>query len=135
MEPVIVGDWMSIVSMVLNALLFSGLIVTLLTLRATKRKANAEAKRAVAEAVTTELQNVESAIKIWRDLADAMCQKYEIILEQNKAISDEVEQLRKQVSRLAVINNKIVKLLDKITPENLESMIEKIKQEVRDEIH
>lgn len=129
------SDWVSIVSIVLNALLCGSLIVTLVTLRSTRRKAAADAKKAVAEAVTNELQNVESAIKIWRDLADEMCRKYETTSEQYRTVLGEVEELRKQVSRLAVINNKIMKLLDKITPENLEYMIAKIREEIKDESH
>lgn len=98
--------------------------MTVVTLRSVKVRANAEAQKAVAEARTTELQNVESAIKIWRDMATEMSDKYDHVLV-------ELDKLRREVNRLNTINNRIVKLLDRITPENLESVIETIKKEIQ----
>jgi chromosome segregation ATPase len=118
--------WFEIGSLILNLALGGSLIVTLVTLRATKVQAEANAKKAQAEAKTTELENVESAIKIWRDMANDLSEKYETVL-------DELEKLRREVSRLNRINTKIVKLLDKITPENMDAVIEQIKNEIQHE--
>lgn len=114
-----------IISLLLNLVFGGGLIVSLATLRATKNEATAKAQRAVAEAKTNELDNVESAIKIWREIAQDMADKYE-------AVSRQVEQLNKEVKRLNTINNKIVKLLDKITPENIEHMVSEIKKQINE---
>lgn len=114
-----------IISLLLNLVFGGGLIVSLATLRATKNEATAKAQRAVAEAKTNELDNVESAIKIWREIAQDMADKYE-------AVSRQVEQLSKEVKRLNTINNKIVKLLDKITPENIEHMVSEIKKQINE---
>ena len=113
------------ISLLLNLVFGGGLIVSLATLRATKNEATAKAQRAVAEAKTNELDNVESAIKIWREIAQDMADKYE-------AVSRQVEQLSKEVKRLNTINNKIVKLLDKITPENIEHMVSEIKKQINE---
>ncbi|WP_157363812.1 hypothetical protein [Alkaliflexus imshenetskii] len=107
--------------MILNLALGSGLVVTLSTLRAIRKEAGAKAQRAIAEARTNELQNVEAAIRIWRETAQDMSDKYE-------SVSTQVDLLRKEVKRLNTINNKILKLLDKINPENLENIVELIKK-------
>lgn len=112
-----------IVSLLLNLLLGGGLLVSLATLRSTKQKAGAEAEKAAAEARADEIKNVESAIKIWREMAEAMTDNY------NK-VSVQVDKLTKEVTRLTNINSKIVKLLDKITPENLEHTVAAIKNEI-----
>ncbi|HBX45562.1 MAG TPA: hypothetical protein DEG28_06755 [Porphyromonadaceae bacterium] len=119
-------NWFEILSIVLNVGLGGSLIVTVVTLRATKTKAEADAQKARAEAKTTEIDNVDSAIKIWRDLATDMSVKYDLVLV-------ELEKLRKEVNRLNRINTKIMKLLDKITPENMEAIVEQIKTEIQHE--
>ena len=112
-----------IISLVLNLLFGGGLFISLATLRSTKKEASHKAEKAAAEARADEIKNVESAIKIWREMAETMTDNY------NK-MNGQVEKLTKEVTRLTNINSKIVKLLDKITPENLERTVEAIKQEI-----
>lgn len=113
------------VSFVLNLLLGSGLIITLATLKFMRKEAGGKANKAVAEARADEIQNVEAAIKIWREIAQDMADKYDLVTNQ-------VEKLSKEVRRLNTINNRIVKLLDKITADNLESMVDAIKQTINE---
>ncbi|SFL10055.1 hypothetical protein SAMN05216357_112126 [Porphyromonadaceae bacterium KH3CP3RA] len=105
-----------IISLVLNLLLGSGLIVTLVTLKSTIKKAEAEAK-------ASEIGNVDSVAKMWRELAEKMETQY-------MNVNEQVDKLSREVNRLRAINSKIVRLLDRITPENLVDMVEKIKQEI-----
>lgn len=109
-------DIFEIISLVLNLLLGSGMVVTLLTLKSTRAKAAADAKAA-------EINNVDSVAKMWRELAEKMSNQY-------TEMSVQVDKLTKEVNRLRSINSKIVRLLDRITPENLVDMVEKIKQEI-----
>lgn len=121
---------MEIVSLILNALLGGGLLVTLVTLRATKNKANADAKG-------SELDNVQEAITIWREMSKKLHEELTVSREESEQMAiqmhKEIESLRRAVSRLTSVNNKMVKLLDKITPENLNDMVKKIK-DIHDEI-
>lgn len=119
-------SWFELISFLLNLALGSGLIVTLVTLKAAKKEADARAEKVRAEAAANEIQNVEAAIKIWRDMAESMAQRHEALMAQ-------VEDLRKEVNRLRLINNKIVKLLDRITPENLVETIDKIRKEIEND--
>lgn len=105
-----------IISLILNLLLGSGMIVTLLTLKSTREKAAADAKAA-------EINNVDAVAKMWRELAEKMSDQY-------TEVSEQVDRLTKEVNKLRLINSKIVRLLDRITPENMLDMIEKIKQEI-----
>lgn len=104
------------ISLVLNLLLGGGLIVTLVTLKSTIKKAEAEAK-------ASEIGNVDSVAKMWRELAEKMETQY-------MNVNEQVDKLSREVARLRAINSKIVRLLDRITPENLVDMVEKIKQEI-----
>ena len=82
--------------------------------------------KAVAEAKKDEIQNVEAAIKIWREMAESMADRHDETMSEVKA-------LRCEVNRLRLINNRIVRLLDKITPENLQTTVDKIKQEMQND--
>lgn len=113
---------LSIVSIVLSV----GFVTTLATLQEIKKEAKAKVQHAVADAKTTELENVETAIKIWRETAEQLSLKYDTVLL-------ELERLRKEVNRLNRINTRIVKHLDRMTPENMEAIVEQIKQELHDE--
>lgn len=115
-----------IVSLILNLILGGSLVVTIVTLRATKREADANAKKAEANAEGSEIENVDAAIKIWRDLAVEMSSR------QNE-LSEQVVVLSKEVRMLKTATNKVIRLLDRITPENLEDMVKKIKDEIETE--
>ena len=115
-----------LISLGLNVVFGGGFVVTFITLRSQKKEAAARAQKAVAEARTDEIQNVESAIKIWREMAESLSGKYD-------EVSLQVERLTREVTRLTNINSRILKLLDKITPENLQQTIEEIKKEIHDD--
>lgn len=126
-------EWFEILSLVLNLVLGGGLIVTLVTLRAVRREADANAKKAEANAKAaeasakaSEIENVESAVKIWRELATRMG-------ERQQKLAAQVEELSVEVRRLKNATNRVVRLLDRITPENMQEMVEVIKQEIEHE--
>lgn len=112
-----------IISLVLNLVLGSGFLITFVTLRSVKAKADAEARKAVAEAKKQEISNMASLVQMWQDYAVNMGDKHNELLEQ-------VEKLRSEVNRLRLVNNKIVRLLDRLTPENMNEMVQKIKNEI-----
>lgn len=121
---------LDIISLLLNLILGGGLLVSLATLRQTKRKAGAEAEKAIAEARADEIKNVDAAIMIWRKLAQDMSDKYNDMSGKCEALSQSVENLTTEVNRLRLTNNRIIRLLDKVTPENLEHVVAEIKQEL-----
>lgn len=114
-------DLTSIVSLVLNLAFGGGLIASLVTMKSTKKKAAAEAK-------TTELDNVQEAVKIWREMAEGLKAELESQRQGRDGMLNQIDLLRKEVQRLTRINQKMVTLLDKITPENLEQMVDQIKK-------
>lgn len=118
--------WIEIVSLVLNLLLGGGLVVTAATLRSTKATAAANAKKAEAVAQASEIENVESVVRLWREMAQKMS-------EDRATLATQVEELSTEVRRLKNATNRVVRLLDKITPENMEETIGIIKQEIDDE--
>lgn len=113
------------ISLVLNFLLGGGLIVTLITLKSTKKQAEADAQKALAIAKASEIENVDAAVKIWRELAENMA-------ERQAGLSEQVEELSVEVRRLKNATNRVVRLLDRITPENLSEMVEKIRSEIEE---
>lgn len=107
----------------------------LFTIKAQKRKAEAEANKVREEVKTNELDNVQEAIKIWREMAESLKaerdeykRSYLEVQKHNSEMAERMEAIRKELTRLANINSKMVKLLDKITPENLSEMVETIKK-------
>ncbi|MEL3904440.1 MAG: hypothetical protein P1P63_04945, partial [Treponemataceae bacterium] len=81
-------NWFEIISLLLNLALGGGLVLTIATLKAARKEADARAEKVRAEASANEIQNVEAAIKIWREMAESMSQRHEALMEQ-------VEDLRK----------------------------------------
>lgn len=116
------GIW-GAVSTLISGLVGGTLISNFITLRAQKKKANAEAKG-------SELSNVETAIKIWREMAENLSDELKEQQLKTMEMKNELEKLTKEVNRLTCINSRIVRLLDKITPENLTNTVEEIKKAI-----
>jgi hypothetical protein len=113
-----------VVSLALNLIFGGSLILTLVTLRAKKKKADAEAEG-------TELDNVQKAIHVWREMAESMKAQRDEALSGFGEMSKQVEGLRKDVQKLNCTNQKILKLLDKISHENLEKTVEEMKEAIQ----
>ena len=90
-------------------------IATVFSFRAGRRKSNAEARSA-------ELQNVEDAIKIWRDMAQAMAQETKEITQRS------AEDYQRLYSQNVELLNQNKELMKKIT--NLEKEMEIMKKTV-----
>lgn len=123
-----------LITLILTGVFGGGWLITLITLKSVKDKANVEVEqlrtelqKSKAEVQSSELQNTEGAIKIWRETAESL--REELVKSQDNytAVLHELEGLRKQVTRLNNINTKILKLLDIITPENMTEILNKIK--------
>ena len=126
---------MSEIVLAFIGLIGGGGITYLFTIRATRKKAMAEADKKQSEVKTSELDNVQEAIKIWREMAESLKterdeykQNYLEVQKHNSDMAEQMEAIRKELTRLTNINSKMVKLLDKITPDNLGEMVDKIKQ-------
>ncbi len=119
--------WIEIVSVLLNLVLVPSLIIAVATLRSTRKKAAADAEKAEAETKKSELENVESAISIWRQLAEEMEGR-------QRELSRQVDVLSTEVKRLKNATNRVARLLDKITAENMAETVQQIRDEIRDEI-
>jgi len=114
-------DWTTIISLLLNLVFGGGFITTLVTLKSSAKKADADVK-------TTELDNVQEAVKIWRETAETFKRELDSYLANQKEMTLQMECLRKEVAKLSSINSKMVKLLDKINTDNLEQIVEQIKK-------
>jgi len=123
-------EFIQLISLVLNLIFGGGFLITFLTLKAQKKKAGAEAKGAEATAESTELSNVSQAIKIWREMAESLKAELEVSRLKYDVVLGSVLKLQKSVDRLNCTNGKILRLLDKISHENLERTVEEIKLEI-----
>lgn len=119
-----------LVSLVLNLIFGGGFLISALTLRAQRKKVGAEAKGAEATAKGTELDNVEEAIKIWRETAESLKVQRDDALAAFSDISKQVESLQKDVKKLTSTNQKILKLIAIISHENYADVAKKIQDEI-----
>lgn len=124
-------SWMDIASLALNLIFGGGIIITFITLKSQRKRAAAEADGAVASADSTELDNVDKAIKIWREMAMELKSELTASRTKYEEVSVQVECLRRDVQKLNNISTRILKMLDKITHENLDKMVETIKEEIQ----
>ncbi|OFX62693.1 MAG: hypothetical protein A2066_18850 [Bacteroidetes bacterium GWB2_41_8] len=124
-----------IISVIVNALLGGGLIFQFFTVKALRNKANAEAEGAKASAESTELDNVDKAIKIWREMAEQLKNELQESRAKYMEVGKQVDDLGKQVNKLTTASNKILKMLDLIKHDNLEKVIEQIKDEINGKVN
>jgi cell division protein FtsB len=135
-------DWVTIISLIFGFIGGGAGLVGVFTLNSQKKKAEAEANQAQedvnktkSDVKTAELDQVQEAITIWRGIAEDMKTERDeykaAFLEvsaHNTKMAEQLESIRKELAKLTTINNKMVKLLDKITPDNLNEMVDKIKK-------
>lgn len=121
----------------LISLLFGGGIATLVTIKSIKGKAAAEVK-------TVELDNVQEAVKIWREMAESLNGELKKANDDREALKDEIKEsqkeraeileevgkLQKEITKLTKINEKIYKSLEKINGDNYSKIVEEIKNEI-----
>jgi len=117
------------ISLILNLVLSGGLI-SLFTINAKKKKAGAEAQITEAQADSSELDNVEKAIGIWRDMAENLKKEMTDYRDKYEKVYVQVLALKRSIDKLNTTNTKILKMLNKIDPNNWESMIKEIKDEI-----
>jgi predicted RNase H-like nuclease (RuvC/YqgF family) len=131
------GVWMA-VSALIGA--FSGVFGSLLFFKPKKKQAFAEASNSEALAEGQELNNVEKAIKIWREMAESLKKELEEQRTKSDAMAVQIEGLRKEIAslsrtntRIVNTNNRIITLLDNLNHENMEEMKEKIKEKIKND--
>jgi regulator of replication initiation timing len=83
-------------------------------------------RKNIAEAQKSELDLVTKAITIWRQQATELMEEVVSLREENKA-------LRLEISKIRCINAKIVKALDKLTPDNIELVVTELKKKIENE--
>lgn len=115
-------DWTTITSLVLTFVAGGGMF-KLVTIGSKKKKAEAEAK-------TSELDNVQEAIKIWRDMAETLSIDLTKAREANNLISKQMNDMRSQVSSLMLTNDRILTMLNRMTCDNCKLVCEDIKNEI-----
>lgn len=106
----------TIITALITTILGGGL-GSFLTLKAQRKKAEAEAD-------TNELENVEKAIAIWKQMAQDLKielensrQESQAFRDKSKQLEDQVEALKKQIKVMTNINRKIMLMLEDIIPE------------------
>jgi len=126
------SDLLSIISIILNGLLGGGFFIQFVTLRSLRVKAQAEADTASANTESVELENVNKAITIWREMAESLKAELKESRDKYSEVAEQVEALRKEVAKVNNTSNKILRLLDRITIDNLEKIVEQIKVEINE---
>lgn len=110
-------DWFSMVSLVLNVIFGGGLIVTLVTLKAQKKQAEASAE-------TTEIDNLKNVALGWREYAESAEARYksmsELTQKEVALLRDQVNKMEETIKRLTSVNNQIFKIVKDINHENIE---------------
>ncbi|MEN6423280.1 MAG: hypothetical protein ABFD76_15175 [Smithella sp.] len=102
----------------------------MLTIKSQRKKALAEAQGAEASAESIELDNMEKAVRIWRETAEAFKQEVAESRAKYEEIVAQVSELKKSIDRLNSTNAKILRLLDKMSPSNFEKMVSEIRNEL-----
>ena len=83
---------LGIVSLVINLLLSGELVVSMVTLKSLKKKAEEEAESA-------ELGNINTAVETWKKIVDSLQEQIDRLLEQRASDAAKIESLSEQVKQ------------------------------------
>lgn len=103
---------------IIIAVLSSGAVTGLVGWILARRKNTADAQK-------SELDVVEQAIKIWREMTEDLKKEVEASRAENAV-------LRKEIAKLRCTNEKIVKALERINAENLDQVVTELKAKLNE---
>ena len=124
-------SWFELVNTALTVLFGGGFLITLITLRAQRKRAKGEADQAMALANSTELDNVEKAIRIWREMAQSLEAELRSTREKVDAMQKQIEELQREVVTLRKTSNNILCKVNKMNNENFAAIVEEIKKDMK----
>jgi predicted RNase H-like nuclease (RuvC/YqgF family) len=113
-------NWVEITGLVLTFVAGGG-IVSVVTIGGKRKKAEAEAKQ-------NELENVQEAIKIWRETAENLTKELKAAIDKNARLSEELEKMHEHISELKKTNDKILVWLSMLDCENCDRVCESIEK-------
>lgn len=123
------GLW-GVLATAVNLLLGGSFIYSIFTMRSQRMKAKAEADGAKAQSESTELDNVEKAVKIWREMAEQLKTEVRESRQNYESVVAEVNELKKAVKCLNATNRKVLRLLTEISHENYKDVANIIRSEI-----
>ncbi|MDO4725930.1 MAG: hypothetical protein Q4A56_01740 [Porphyromonadaceae bacterium] len=120
-----------IISLILNILFGGGLWLSLVQIKQIReqkdeeiRRLKVDTKQVVVDIERTEIQNIENLARMWREQAELLERKLD-------AMQTKIDKLEGDLLKMNKLNNKIYKLLDKVSRENWEQLVEQVKDELK----
>ena len=124
-----------IISLVLNVLFGGGLWLSLVQIKQIKeqkdeeiRRLKVDTKQVAVDTERTEIQNIENLARMWREQAELLEKKLD-------AMQTKIDKLENDLLKMNKLNNKIYKLLDKVSRENWEQLVEQVKDELKQQLN
>ncbi len=124
-----------IISLILNILFGGGLWLSLVQIKQIReqkdeeiRRLKVDTKQVVVDIERTEIQNIENLARMWREQAELLERKLD-------AMQTKIDKLEGDLIKMNKLNNKIYKLLDKVSRENWEQLIEQAKEELKQNLN
>lgn len=120
-----------IISLVLNVLFGGGLWLSLVQIKQIKeqkdeeiRRLKVDTKQVAVDTERAEIQNIENLARMWREQAELLEKKLD-------AMQGKIDKLEYNLLKMNILNNKIYRLLDKVSRENWEQLVEQVKDELK----
>lgn len=120
-----------IISLILNILFGGGLWLSLVQIKQIReqkdeeiRRLKVDTKQVVVDIERTEIQNIENLARMWREQAELLERKLDVM-------QTKIDKLEGDLLKMNKLNNKIYKLLDKVSRENWEQLVEQVKDELK----
>lgn len=130
-----------LISLIANIVFGSGFL-GILTVKAFIKKADGDASQSVAQgkviqaqAENQQIENMTKIAEVWKEQTTALEERlkykeeqHDLICTQITELSAKVESLTKEVASWRILTQKMVILIDKVTPDNLEETKQTIKK-------
>lgn len=122
-----------IISLLLNLIFGGGLWLSVVQLRQLReqkdeeiRRLKVDTKQVETTVAASEIQNVENIARLWREQAEML----EVKLE---AMQSKMDKLEADLLKVTRLNNKMYRLIDKMSKENWEQLVEQLREEFKEE--
>lgn len=126
-------NWTEIVMLILNLVLGGGFIVTAVTLKQTRAKAETDVQKSNVELVNSSVNDLLESVRTLTTQNNELVEKLVQAEKTNRIFQGKINRLEKKLESFITISEQLVRVFDKIKPPELEKEMVELKKLVTDE--
>jgi septal ring factor EnvC (AmiA/AmiB activator) len=126
-------SWTEIISLILNLVLGGGFLVTIVTLKQTKQKAQLDIQEGNVRLINTSVKDMLASINSLTEQNNELVERLIRSERTNKCFAKKITVLEKKLQSFIVISEQLIRVFEKVSPQMLEKEISELKELIADE--